>query len=100
MACWMFLKTYKNSSDIEDCNLYSYLCICVAPLMVGAAGSAYMINDAATILPRAVVAKARAYLAGAAADVLEVGKIIFFNMIHVLKMFSAFTQFMLSNRLV
>nr|AGZ80880.1 vitellogenin B variant 1 [Carassius auratus ssp. 'Pengze'] len=42
-------------------------------LMVGAAGSAYMINDAATILPRAVVAKARAYLAGAAADVLEVG---------------------------
>uniref|UniRef100_A0A671N4Y7 Vitellogenin-like n=1 Tax=Sinocyclocheilus anshuiensis TaxID=1608454 RepID=A0A671N4Y7_9TELE len=43
------------------------------PLMVGAAGSAYMINDAATILPRAVVAKARAYLAGAAADVLEIG---------------------------
>ncbi|XP_026053862.1 vitellogenin-like [Carassius auratus] len=43
------------------------------PFMVGAAGSAYMINDAATILPRAVVAKARAYLAGAAADVLEIG---------------------------
>ncbi|KAK2907072.1 hypothetical protein Q8A67_006057 [Cirrhinus molitorella] len=43
------------------------------PLMVGAAGSAFMINDAATILPRAVVAKARAYLAGAAADVLEIG---------------------------
>ncbi|KAL0160021.1 hypothetical protein M9458_043746, partial [Cirrhinus mrigala] len=41
------------------------------PLMIGAAGSAYMINDAATILPRAVVAKARAYMAGAAADVLE-----------------------------
>nr|ABP04034.2 vitellogenin [Labeo catla] len=44
-----------------------------APLMIGAAGSAFMINDAATILPRAVVAKARAYLAGAAADVLEIG---------------------------
>ncbi|XP_048022072.1 vitellogenin-like [Megalobrama amblycephala] len=43
------------------------------PLMIGAAGSAYMINDAATILPRAVVAKARAYLAGATADVLEIG---------------------------
>ncbi|XP_073718321.1 vitellogenin-like [Misgurnus anguillicaudatus] len=43
------------------------------PLMIGAAGSAYMINDGATILPRAVVAKARAYLAGAAADVLEIG---------------------------
>lgn len=41
--------------------------------MIGAAGSAYIINDAATILPRAVVAKTRAYLAGAAADVLEVG---------------------------
>lgn len=40
--------------------------------MVGAAGSAYMINDAATIFPRAVITKARAYLAGAAADVLEV----------------------------
>ncbi|NP_001096141.1 vitellogenin 7 precursor [Danio rerio] len=43
------------------------------PLMIGAAGSAYMINDAATILPRAIVAKARTYLAGAAADVIEFG---------------------------
>ncbi|KAL1251197.1 hypothetical protein QQF64_018993 [Cirrhinus molitorella] len=43
------------------------------PLMVGAASSAFIINDVATILPRAVVAKTRAYLAGAAADVLEVG---------------------------
>ncbi len=58
--------------------------------MVGAAGSAYMINDAATILPRAVLVKARAYLAGAAADVLEVGNHIF-NLIHGLKMFTAFT---------
>ncbi|XP_046713433.1 vitellogenin-like isoform X1 [Silurus meridionalis] len=45
----------------------------ISPFMVGAAGSAYLINDAATILPRAVIAKARAYLAGAAADVIEVG---------------------------
>ncbi|KAG7327858.1 hypothetical protein KOW79_009464 [Hemibagrus wyckioides] len=45
----------------------------ISPFMVGAAGSAYMINDAATILPRAIITKARAYLAGAAADVLEVG---------------------------
>ncbi|KAI5085754.1 vitellogenin 7 isoform X1, partial [Silurus meridionalis] len=44
-----------------------------APFMVGAAGTAYLINDAATALPRAVIAKARAYLAGAAADVVEVG---------------------------
>ncbi|KAI7791431.1 putative vitellogenin [Triplophysa rosa] len=43
------------------------------PLMIGAAGSAFIINDAATNLPRAVVAKVRAYLAGAAADVIEVG---------------------------
>ncbi|ROL40725.1 Vitellogenin [Anabarilius grahami] len=42
-------------------------------LMVGAVGSAFIINDVATVLPRAVVAKARAYLAGAATDVIEVG---------------------------
>ncbi|KAK6270453.1 hypothetical protein J4Q44_G00393110, partial [Coregonus suidteri] len=44
-----------------------------SPLRVGAAASAFYINDAATILPRTVVAKARTYFAGAAADVLEVG---------------------------
>uniref|UniRef100_A0A667ZJG6 Vitellogenin-like n=1 Tax=Myripristis murdjan TaxID=586833 RepID=A0A667ZJG6_9TELE len=43
------------------------------PLMFGAAASAFYINDAATILPRSIVAKASAYLAGAAADILEVG---------------------------
>ncbi|KAM8874526.1 vitellogenin-like isoform 2-T2 [Spinachia spinachia] len=43
------------------------------PLMLGAAASAFCINDAATILPRSIVAKTSAYLAGAAADVLEVG---------------------------
>ncbi|XP_073699963.1 vitellogenin [Garra rufa] len=43
------------------------------PLMVGATSSVFIINDAATILPRAVLAKARAHLAGAAADILEVG---------------------------
>ncbi|KAL6468673.1 hypothetical protein MHYP_G00221970 [Metynnis hypsauchen] len=50
-----------------------HLDLYVSPLMAGAAGTAFIINDAATIVPRAVVAKARAYLAGAAADVLEVG---------------------------
>nr|BAE43870.1 vitellogenin [Pagrus major] len=44
-----------------------------SPLMIGAAASAFYINDAATILPRSFVAKTSAYLAGAAADVLEVG---------------------------
>ncbi|XP_060889620.1 vitellogenin-1-like [Labrus mixtus] len=42
-------------------------------LMLGAAASVFYINDAATILPRSIVAKTSAYLAGAAADVLEVG---------------------------
>ncbi|KAG7282879.1 hypothetical protein CRUP_020717 [Coryphaenoides rupestris] len=42
-------------------------------LMLGGAASAFYINDAARILPKAIVAKARGYLAGAAADVLEVG---------------------------
>ncbi|XP_076582006.1 vitellogenin-2-like isoform X4 [Chaetodon auriga] len=43
------------------------------PWMMGAAASAFYINDAATIFPRAIVAKARTYLAGAYADVLEFG---------------------------
>ncbi|XP_029905195.1 vitellogenin-2-like [Myripristis murdjan] len=43
------------------------------PWMMGAAASAFYINDAATILPRAIVAKARTYFAGAYADVLEFG---------------------------
>lgn len=42
------------------------------PLRIGAAASAFYINDAATLFPRTVVAKARTYFAGAAADVLEV----------------------------
>uniref|UniRef100_A0A3Q4BUV4 Uncharacterized protein n=1 Tax=Mola mola TaxID=94237 RepID=A0A3Q4BUV4_MOLML len=44
-----------------------------SPLMLGAAASTFYINDAATIMPRALVARTSAYLAGAAADVLEVG---------------------------
>nr|BAD93695.1 vitellogenin [Verasper moseri] len=44
-----------------------------SPLMLGAAASAFYINDAATLLPRSFVAKAGAFLAGAAADVVEVG---------------------------
>ena len=42
------------------------------PLMLGAAASAFYINDAATILPRSIVAKASGFMAGAAADILEV----------------------------
>lgn len=40
--------------------------------MLGAAASAFYINDAATIFPKSIVAKTSAYFAGAAADVLEV----------------------------
>lgn len=40
--------------------------------MLGAAFNAFYINDAATILPKSIVAKASGYIAGAAADVLEV----------------------------
>lgn len=40
--------------------------------MAGAAASAFYINDAATVMPRAIVAKARTYLAGSYADVIEV----------------------------
>ena len=41
-------------------------------MMLGAAASAFYINDAASILPTDFVARTRGYLAGAAADVLEV----------------------------
>ncbi|XP_020780334.2 LOW QUALITY PROTEIN: vitellogenin-2-like [Boleophthalmus pectinirostris] len=41
--------------------------------MMGVAGSAFIINNAASIFPRAMVAKARAYAAGAYTDVLEFG---------------------------
>ncbi|XP_049442915.1 vitellogenin-2-like isoform X2 [Epinephelus fuscoguttatus] len=44
-----------------------------SPYMMGAAASAFYVNDAATVLPRAIVAKARTYMAGAYADVLELG---------------------------
>lgn len=40
--------------------------------MMGAAASAFYINDAATVLPRNVMAKARVYLSGVYVDVLEV----------------------------
>lgn len=40
--------------------------------MIGAAATAFYINSAASVLPRTVMVKARAYLSGAAADVLEV----------------------------
>lgn len=40
--------------------------------MLGAAASAAYINEAATVLPKAIMAKARAYLAGAYTDVIEV----------------------------
>lgn len=40
--------------------------------MLGAAASAYYINDAATILPRNIMAKARVYLSGVYVDLLEV----------------------------
>ncbi|XP_073718319.1 vitellogenin [Misgurnus anguillicaudatus] len=66
LSCKLGRLSYHFSRALE-------LDIYHTPLMIGAAGSAYMINDAATILPRAVIAKTRAYLAGAAADVLEIG---------------------------
>lgn len=44
--------------------------------MNGDAASAFYINDAATVFPRAVVAKAHTYFAGAATDVLEVKTVI------------------------
>lgn len=39
---------------------------------MGAAASAFYINDAATVLPKAIIAKARTYLAGTYTDIIEV----------------------------
>ncbi|XP_068174544.1 vitellogenin-1-like [Antennarius striatus] len=44
-----------------------------SPLMLGAASSTFFINDAATTLPRSFMTKTSAYIAGAAANVLELG---------------------------
>ncbi|XP_034035049.1 vitellogenin-1-like [Thalassophryne amazonica] len=43
------------------------------PMTLGAAVSAFYISDSVSILPKSVMAKTKAYIAGAAADVLEVG---------------------------
>lgn len=43
--------------------------------MLGAAASAHYINDAATIMPKSIAAKVKAFFAGAAADILEVKEI-------------------------
>lgn len=53
--------------------------------MMGAAASAFYINDAATVLPRAIVAKARTYLAGVYADVLEVWRSFLVWLINTMK---------------
>jgi len=62
-------------SDMSPCS-HLQLNVCPVlfadPWMIGAAASAFYINDAATVMPKAVVAKARTYIAGAYADVLEV----------------------------
>ncbi|KAM9831430.1 vitellogenin 2 [Neosynchiropus ocellatus] len=50
-----------------------YLDAYLHPYMMGAAASAFYMNDAATVMPKAFVAKARTYLAGAYADIFEFG---------------------------
>lgn len=55
-----------------DCDLLGLLFCPIGPWMMGAAMSAFYINEAATILPKAVMTKMRTYLAGTYADVLEV----------------------------
>ncbi|XP_034529933.1 vitellogenin 2 [Notolabrus celidotus] len=74
-SCNVAVKILSPKFD-RLCYHYSralYLDAYHSPWMVGAAASAFYVNDAATVLPRAVLAKARTYLAGAYADVLEVG---------------------------
>lgn len=44
----------------------------LGPFMLGAAATAYYINDAATIMPKSITSRIKAFFAGAAADILEV----------------------------
>ncbi|XP_074525154.1 vitellogenin-2-like [Halichoeres trimaculatus] len=74
-ACNVAVKILSPKFD-RLCYHYSkslYVDAYHSPWMMGAAASAFYINDAATLLPRAVLAKARTYFAGAYADVLEFG---------------------------
>uniref|UniRef100_A0AAR2IMM4 Vitellogenin domain-containing protein n=1 Tax=Pygocentrus nattereri TaxID=42514 RepID=A0AAR2IMM4_PYGNA len=73
---YSYIKSLTRSTAPDLMNVAAAANVAVrilTPIMTGAAGTAFIINDAATIVPRAVVAKARAYLAGAAADVVEIG---------------------------
>uniref|UniRef100_A0A3Q1GRI3 Vitellogenin-2-like n=1 Tax=Acanthochromis polyacanthus TaxID=80966 RepID=A0A3Q1GRI3_9TELE len=58
--------SYRYSRMFYYDNYYS-------PWMMGAAASAYYINNAATIFPTAIMAKTRSYMAGIYADIFEVG---------------------------
>ncbi|KAJ4942878.1 hypothetical protein JOQ06_005390 [Pogonophryne albipinna] len=73
-ACNVAIKLLSPRLDRQSlCFSKSiYMDVYNNPLMLGAAASAFYINDAATILPRSLMAKTTAYLAGAAADILEV----------------------------
>uniref|UniRef100_A0A4W5M6G3 Uncharacterized protein n=1 Tax=Hucho hucho TaxID=62062 RepID=A0A4W5M6G3_9TELE len=74
-ACNVAVKMLSTKFERLGCRFSKaiHLDAFYSPLRIGAAASAFYINDAATILPRTIVAKARTYIAGAAADVLEVG---------------------------
>ncbi|XP_066503870.1 vitellogenin-like [Hoplias malabaricus] len=71
------LRILSHKLDRPRCPVFYstafHMDLYLSPLMAGAAGTAFIINDAANIFPRAFVTKARAYLAGAAADIVEVG---------------------------
>ncbi|XP_038855683.1 vitellogenin isoform X2 [Salvelinus namaycush] len=74
-ACNVAVKMLSNKFRRLSCHFSKALHLDAysSPQRIGAAASAFYINDAATIFPRTVVGKARTYFAGAAADVLEVG---------------------------
>lgn len=73
------LDTYNSKASVTSGSRYHFSLhqkftgqTLSGPLMLGAAATAFYINNAASILPRTVMVKASAYLSGAAADVLEV----------------------------
>uniref|UniRef100_A0AAV2L2M7 Phosvitin n=1 Tax=Knipowitschia caucasica TaxID=637954 RepID=A0AAV2L2M7_KNICA len=65
-----FMGQRKQNMKLSKAFLLDYYS---HPLTLGAAASIYTINDAATILPKTVIAKTTAFFAGAAADLIEIG---------------------------
>ncbi|MEQ2219118.1 hypothetical protein XENOCAPTIV_012865 [Xenoophorus captivus] len=70
----LFQNLIASNKVVENPLLREVVFLGYGSLMLGAAATAFYINNAATFLPKTVVAKTRAFFAGSTAEVLEYGK--------------------------